>query len=249
VMLRKRQRNDIFETLVANGVAPEGCELLDLANDPLSLPGQGVTIQADERWRSERYSNCDSVIFHARSKSAFQFWPDNSPNERYLACLVVGAAESGSCSSCTWDQILDAIAEWAREVRYEMDTPDLWAELTRLPEILTAVQGAEAVNAPFTQAEQAEISTRLDVIKEYVSERFELTAAQMSAIEQGLDQVNEASTRVGRKDWMVMVNGTLLSLITSEMVPPHVIQSVFHILIAGIGHIFGVGGPPPVITI
>lgn len=126
--------------------------------------------------------------------------------------------------------------------------PDLWVELTQVPEILAAPRGAEAANALFTPAEQAEISTRLDAIKEYVREHFKLTAAQMSAIEQGLDEVNEASTRVGRKDWTVMLNGTLLSLIASELVPPHVVQSVFHMVIAGIGHIFGIGSPTPVIT-
>jgi hypothetical protein len=45
----------------------------------------------------------------------------------------------------------------------------------------------------------------------------------------------------------MLANGALLSLIVNDVVPAHVVQSVFSILITGIGHLFGIGGPPPVI--
>jgi hypothetical protein len=48
----------------------------------------------------------------------------------------------------------------------------------------------------------------------------------MSAIEQTLDEVKEASTRVGGKDWMMLANGALLSLIVNDVIPAHVVQSV-----------------------
>lgn len=53
---------------------------------------------------------------------------------------------------------------------------------------------------------------------------------------------------MGRKDWVMMANGALLSLIVNDVVPAHVVQSVFNMLITGIGHIFGIGGPSPVIS-
>jgi hypothetical protein len=107
----------------------------------------------------------------------------------------------------------------------------------------------DASNAPFTVDEQAEISTRFDQVKDVVrQENPELTAGQMSAFEQTLDEVKEATTRVGRKDWVMLANGALLSLIVNDLVPPHVVQSVFNMLITGIGHLFGFGAPPPVIA-
>jgi hypothetical protein len=121
--------------------------------------------------------------------------------------------------------------------------------LKRQWEILDAAQSADASNALFTPEEQTEISTRVDEVQDTVRrENPELTAEQMAAIEQTLDEVQEASTRIGRKDWVMMANGALLSLVANGLVPPHVVQSVFSMLISGIGHLFGFGGPPPVIT-
>jgi hypothetical protein len=132
--------------------------------------------------------------------------------------------------------------------QYVNGTPDLWEELKRTPEILASVEQGDTSNAPFTPDEQAEIGHRVDEIKHLVRNQFEPTDEQMSAIEQTLDEVKEASTRVGRKDWAMMANGALLSLIVNDLVPAQVIQSVFSTLITGIGHIFGLGGPLPIIT-
>ena len=105
-------------------------------------------------------------------------------------------------------------------------------------------ESADGSNSPFTSDEQAEISTGVDKVKDTVRrENPELAAVQMAAIEQALDEVQEASTRIGRKDWVMMADGALLSLVANGLVPPHVVQSIFHMLITGIGHIFGLGGP------
>ena len=70
----------------------------------------------------------------------------------------------------------------------------------------------------------------------------------MSRIEEKLDAVNEASARVGRKDWIMMLNGAAFSLIVNDLIPPHVVDAILRIVFHGIAHVFGVGGPPPPIT-
>ncbi|HEY2640704.1 MAG TPA: hypothetical protein VGI66_12580 [Streptosporangiaceae bacterium] len=42
--------------------------------------------------------------------------------------------------------------------------------------------------------------------------------------------------------------GTVSTLIANDLVPATIVYGVINMLIIGIGHIFGVGGPPPVIT-
>ena len=59
---------------------------------------------------------------------------------------------------------------------------------------------------------------------------------QMAAIEQTLDEVKEATTRVGRKDWVMLANGALIGLVASDLVPPDVVQVIFH-MINEIGHL------------
>lgn len=116
--------------------------------------------------------------------------------------------------------------------------------LKRQWEILSAAQSADGSNAPFTPDEQAEISSSVDQVKETVRrDNPELTTKQMAAIEQTLDEVKEATTRIGRKDWVMLANGALIGLVANDLVPPDVVQTIFH-MINGISHLLGVGGPP-----
>jgi hypothetical protein len=162
---------------------------------------------------------------------------------------MVGGASQGRSSVGHWDTLIAALDAWAVEVAHEIEKPDLWAHLQQMPRILAAAQSADGSNEPFTADEQAEISTRIDQAKEAVrQENPELTAEQISTIERTLDEVKEATTRVRRKDWVMLTNGALLSLVVNDAVPAHVVQSVFNMLITGIGHLFGIGGPPPMIS-
>ena len=225
MLLTKRQRNEIFEKIAACGVDPKSCNL----KDPTS-------------WLSPT----EAQIRHKPSRSTFGL---RVRRRTYRALPTVGNVYQGRSSLGDWSDLLNRLMVWAREVAYEIDTPDLWAELRQVPEILATAQSPDASNEPFTADEQADISTRIDRAKDAVrQDNPELTTEQMSAIEQMLDEIKDASTRVGRKDWVMMANGALLGLIVNDLVPPHVVQSVFNMLITGIAHIFGIGGPPPIIT-
>jgi hypothetical protein len=89
------------------------------------------------------------------------------------------------------------------------------------------------------------IARRIEEIKEQFRESPELTAGQIAGIGQKLDELKEASTRVGRKDWVVMLYGAAFGMIVNDTVPAHVVQSVITSVIGGLGHLFGIGGMPP----
>jgi hypothetical protein len=226
VLLTKRQRNAIFETLAANGLDPASCALQDPAS-------RAATVAS---------------LRHEASGSSFTLWPDHDQAGKYGASMSVGSADFGRRSACDWQELMGSLVGWAKEIRYETETPDLWAELQQVPEILAAAQSAEQTNTPFTPDQQADVSRRIDQVKDIVRrENPELTAEQRSAIEETLNEIKEATTRVGRKDWVMLANGALLGLIVNDLVPPHVVQGMFSLLITGIGHIFGFGGPPPIL--
>jgi hypothetical protein len=104
---------------------------------------------------------------------------------------------------------------------------------------MAASQAADAINAPFTPDEQSEISRELDEIKKLVRERFELTNEQLATIVQRLDHAEEASKRLGRKDWTMMFYGAVVSMFITDAVPTTVIQTVLSTAVHGIAHIFG----------
>ena len=57
----------------------------------------------------------------------------------------------------------------------------------------------------------------------------------------------DASKRVGRKGWITMRFGAAFGMIVYDTVPPHVVQGIITSVVTGLGHIFGIGGPPPVL--
>lgn len=252
VWLTKRQRNEIFETLAASGVAPDTCKLDYVAGAPRLASDEALQALRDRLSGGfsppAQRGTADAYVRHEVSGSSFRFKGDSSRDGHYVASMTVGHVFLRECSSCVWNQLMENLAEWAKEVRYETDTPDLWAEFQRVPEILIVVQDARAINAPFTPAEQAQISNQFDEIKQLVREQYELTDDQLAAIDQRLDQAEEASTRLGRRDWAMMFYGGVMSTFMTDAVPPGVIQTVLITVLHGIGHIFGFGGPPPIIS-
>jgi hypothetical protein len=161
VELTKRQRNQVFETLIAEGVDPAACkvstQLLSHIEGEIGRlavwhrpSGSHLTIR--ERLMSDRF-RVDS-------------WIPDGPDEE--------------SDDATWDQVLSHIAQWAQDIVYVTETPDFWTELQQVPKILAAAQTADASNAPFTPDEQAEIGRRLDEVKQLVRDQFELTDEQLA---------------------------------------------------------------------
>lgn len=103
-------------------------------------------------------------------------------------------------------------------------------------------------NAPFSLAEQREIAANLSEIAGQVRNRADLSDRQIARIEEKLDELGRASKRVGRKDWLIMLYSAGFGLIANDLIPPHVVRSIFMTVITGLGHLFGIGGPPPMVS-
>jgi hypothetical protein len=246
VELTKRQRNDIFEALRTKGVDPADCEM---------------TIRRETPWRDDATRNVlthfgptfvGSVeIAHAATSSVFELvLSPTGWNTEYHFRWDVGEGPSlwdSFRALNSWDHVLEQVTGWAAEVQYVNDTPDFWEELKRTPQILASVEQAEIGDTPFVPGEQVEIGRRLDEVKQLVREKFELTDEQLAAIDQRLDDAKEAAKHTDRKTWLYTFYGAVMSTFMTDEIPPHVIQTIVTTVLHGIGHIFGISGPPPVI--
>lgn len=144
----------------------------------------------------------------------------------------------------TWEQVVPFVRKWALAVvgrfrEYEA-TPDLWAEYERSRQLFSAPSG----NTPFTEPERERISMQIREIKVYITNTYELTGNQLSEVNERLDQIAEASRRLGRKDWLMAFSGAVFSLILSDLIPPQAAQHILMLALQGLGHLFGLGGPP-----
>lgn len=170
-------------------------------------------------------------------------------HDHYMGWAAVGDARPERYGAGNWAEVLPFIRQWAADVkRYaEIDAaiPDLWEELRRGKEFLADVQYNDAGNTPFDPDEQAELAQRLREIKERAQLTYSLTNGQMEHLDVRFYGVEEASRRFGRKDWLLLSTGALFSLILTDALPPDVAQHILISVLQGLGHLFGIGGPPP----
>jgi hypothetical protein len=140
------------------------------------------------------------------------------------------------------------VNEYDLEIEEELASifPHGNAELSWLPSFTRNAREQESGNAPFTPAENAEISNRLREIKASLRQNFELAADQFSCIEERLDEAEEASRRLGRKDWLQLFLGIVFSLIITGTVTPDAGEHILMLALHGLSHLF-LGGFNPIL--
>jgi len=138
-----------------------------------------------------------------------------------------------------WEKVVSAVKAWAERT----GTPDLWHELRQSMEFFTGQHEQDIENTPFDSDEQARISEQIRQIETYIKNAHELSSEQISRVEARMKHAEEASRRMGRKDWLVLFNGAVVSLILTDTITPDIAQHVILMAIHGLGHLFGFGGP------
>jgi hypothetical protein len=236
--LSKIERNRVYLAIKRAGLDPSTCALTENArrrvvnlNVRHIETGSYIEIELTQR---TRYFN-----------SVNQYVPQSGPK--------------GTTSYPDWEGLSRGIEEWAREIlnytrrvreaeeraRAEEAMPDLWS----LPADWEMPKNQQYPNTPFTPQEQAQIASQLREIKDYVKKTYDLTDTQTMRLEERFNQAEEASRRMGRKDWFLLFSGVVLTLIVSDLVPASVVQHVFGMVVHELGHLFsndprrGVSGP------
>lgn len=217
MQLTKRQRNELINALTKGGVDITQCEL---------------QLTDDGGW-----------VLHKPTGSLAKLYDD--ARGIYRGILIIPDGPEDEIYGSDWKQVVNKIRNWAAEVKYMATMPDLWEGFKRQSEVPADVESVEVDNAPFTSAEQVQILERLKHIKQYLKDTYSLPEQQVVGIEQKLDAIQEASERVGRKDWLMMLYGAVFGMIVNDLVPPSIVQNVLIMTIHGLAHIFGLGGPPP----
>lgn len=215
--MEKWQRNVIYRAVVAGGLDPREC-----------------TFDYGDDW---------TCMTHVPSASYLRL--EGDINE-YTAKAVVGDSERWPGGLPTfWVGVEGRVRAWAREVKEDVDTPDLWAQLQRQREVLTGARYVHVENTPFTSDEQVAIADRLRQTKEYVTSTYSLSEEQVLHLEARLDDIAAAAGRMGRKDWTLLVCGALLGVFVQGILPQEAVQDILRMTFDGLAYLFGGGGGPP----
>jgi hypothetical protein len=220
MLFDKYKRNNIYQVIETGGINPTECRAT------FTDRTVRITYKPSKSWlqMSLRLDTNGYLI--------------SSGNEQ------VGDIEVGSIYHADWQATLERVGSWAWRAKHYINTPDLWANLRSARTTLASSRFEALANTVFNRYEQSEIAERLSEIKTYIRETYSLSTAQMSRIEARLDDAEEASRRLGRKDWLLLFGGTILSLIITDLVPPEVVQHIFTATLHALQHLFA-GGPPP----
>jgi hypothetical protein len=205
-LLRKQHRNDIFKAIQAVGLDPNEFDLEDFDDK----------VRIKHKW-SESYFIVSSMVGY------------------YVGQYLVGDGMAWPTNPTSWQTLMPHISRWLEDVKQDLDTPDLWAELKREAQLLGADASVVTENKAFTVDEQREIAERLKKLGEYVNATHSLSKAQMQALEKKLDYLVDASARLGRKDWLIAFIGAIFGFVFTAALAPDSARSIFTTFLRGIG--------------
>jgi hypothetical protein len=208
-LLRKWQRNDLFEAIQAVGLDPRDFDLADT----------GTQVQ----------------IKHKRSESIFII--GGRPGH-YVGRSVVGDGPDWPYDAYSWQALPTRVSTWLQEVKRDLETPDLWAELRREVHLLGVGSNEVTENTLFTQDEQKQIAERLRGLAKHVNEASSLSEAQKQILNEKIDYLVDGSRRLGRNDWLNTFNGVILGYLLSTALPPDVARGIFSTCLRAIGLLY-----------
>jgi hypothetical protein len=208
-LLQKWHANNIFEAIKEVGLDPREFDLKD----------SSAEVRIKHKW-SESY-------LISRHESGY-----------YVGQSVVGDGHVWPYGPYGWQSLMQRVSLWLGEVKRDLETPDLWAELQREAKLLGAGSNAVTENTPFTPGEQKEIAGRLKELAKYVRKTHSLSPAQMQALDEKLEYLVDASHRLGRKDWLNAFIGVTLGYMLSVALPPESARTIFLTFLRAIGLLY-----------
>lgn len=160
--------------------------------------------------------------------------------ERFAVNYVVGDANPFQLVSLTWSEgVLQEIVRWAEEIDRYSSMPDLWAELRSEHEVIARASAPGLENTPFAHGERSEIRRELGEVRHYARTALRLSEQQLQELDGRLRYLEEASERLGRKDWLNIALGTVITLAAEALLPPEEIRNVLAMILHPLSHLFG----------
>ncbi|SRR6266545_6799075 len=133
---------------------------------------------------------------------------------------------------------------WLEYVHREISSADPWKQLSDQALVVDDVPSAGPQNTPFTSRELPQIESTVNSIRNYIFSQ-NIASPRREAIDLQLSELIESSTRFGRKDWVALALGQILSLCVTAAFAPEQTKHVFMLLKAGLESLLHLEGLVP----
>ena len=125
-----------------------------------------------------------------------------------------------------WDGQFNHCKKWLDNLKREIEEPDLWATVAEEKQ-LVASASADIENTPFSADEIQRISIVIAEIRTYVLQTSNPTDSQLQFINARLAYLEEASKRLGRKDWLTLAVGIITNIVVGVALAPEAAREIF----------------------
>jgi hypothetical protein len=202
-------------------------------NDALQIIQQQGMLPEEFEWR-ESESTFDfeagslvSLLVHKPSNYFFQF----DFQSDMIRCSIYSPGQDQQLirrNRLHWAEQLGDLRSWIKSLKREISTPDLWAEISKEKILVEAAQ-QEQENTRFTTDEIHRVQENLNEIKQYLISSKEFSPEQINYLDGRFKYLGEAAERVGKKDWLMLLLGTLASVVMTLMLPTQLSGELFRV--------------------
>lgn len=221
ITLLKSQRNECFVAAEQAGLNPTDFEWSDVKTQWKNNGPEPVAQLL------HRPTGFYFVFDRYRGQLNPRYFPDASAAKS----VDVGEAK-------TWASVLVAFKRWIATVQRERFEPDLW-KLSQSDRKLVVAQLDDLENTPFAPEELQRISNGINELREFLLSTTSHTDTERQFILTRLKHLEDASTRLGRKDWVTLAMGTLVNIVVGVALAPEAARELLRTAGALFGWIAG----------
>jgi hypothetical protein len=126
-----------------------------------------------------------------------------------------------------WEAVRRTAERWVTYIKRELQEPDFWETIATEKTLIGDIGSTDTENWPFSAVDQKRIRTALEEIRIFLASTQELSQAQLKIIQERLDYLADASSRMGRKDWLMIATGVFTSIVVSAAFDPKAAHELF----------------------
>lgn len=127
-----------------------------------------------------------------------------------------------------WESQIQYFHYWLGYLKREVEAPDLWKAIAA-EKVLSEVSSEQYENDLFSKDEKHRIEVSLNEIKQYLISSRSFSTEQRKYLDARFSYLEDATTRLGRKDWIIIVVGTLTNTIFSLALTPSIARELFRL--------------------
>lgn len=219
--LTKPQRNEIFRLIERWGFDPQEFQWRECDGE---WAGFGSSVPCLVHMPSE--AHCAFALLPEAARRVMRGSKVEGSGSHAIGYSPGLESSTDEAFLVSWLRALEHVAKWAASLNAQLSESDLWAQSASDAQLLGAATLRDAANAPFSHNEQLKIAEGLQLLRQHITTTFQLTAGQTQVIFERLDDLQQAASRVGRKDWVTMLLGALVGVVLNAALPSHTIGNV-----------------------